>query len=342
LQICPHDVAPFTGLCERYEQAGASIDAEVTTVFLAPPQTEPLPYAEYLGCENLQHTVALRKGLAKYALARWDLVVCHRYRPYWAVARSPLAANPVIVVAHEFGLLSRRQRRLNRRLFARNCCFAGVSEPVADELERVVGKAYVLPNVLDVGAAEAALLARAEALARLDLSPGPLTIGVVGRLHYKKRPQLALRAFQRLQATHPDSRLVFVGDGDREGLLAPGVHLAGGIPDAARLFNAFDVLLHPTQVEAFGMVVLEAMFAGVPVVTLRQGGPAHVLGELGAYAQEDTAEGFAAAMIDAARIDRDHLLGAGRERVLRMFSVSALGRALDHVLIDHPLRQRRV
>lgn len=332
LQICPHDVAPFGGLCERYEQAAASLDAEVTTVFLAPPEGPPLPKAEYLGFADLQDTGALRRELARYADKSWDMVLCHRYRPYWAVARSALANNACTVLAHEFGLLSRWQRRLSRRLFARRFHFAGVSPAVAAELGAVTGEASVLPNVLDVANAQARLRSRRDALGALGLGPGPITVGVVGRLHYKKRPQLALRAFKSFQAVHTDARLVFVGPGEQDGLAGPGVHFAGAVDGAAELLAAFDVLLHPTQIEAFGMVPLEAMFAGVPVVTLQQGGPAYVLGELGVYPRDDSAEAFAAAMLQAVELDSQALVAAGRERVLQMFSISALAGALDQLL----------
>ncbi len=346
LQICPHDSAPFGDLCRRYVQAAASIDIATTSVYLAPPEKQPLAYAEYLGFDNLADTAALRKALAPYGEHHWDMVLCHRYRPYWAVARSPLAQYPCVVLAHEFGLMDRWQRRLARQLFARQFKFTGVSPAVAAQLSRSVGRAGVLPNVLDPQH-DPALVDKSQALSALGLEPGPFTIGLVGRLHYKKRPDLAVQAFQVFRQSHPEARLVVLGAGDRneltpKGQSAPdmsapdmgGVHLMGVVPGAAKLFSAFDVLLHTAELEPFVMVVLEAMAAGVPVVTRRAGGPEYVLGDLGVYAAQPTAVAFAEALEKVLTLDRETYQNAGRHRIQDYFSIEALAKALEHLLID--------
>ena len=246
------------------------------------------------------------------------------------------------MVAHEYGLLKRWQRRLAWRLFARRFKFAAVAPDVAAELARVVGSASVLPNVLPD---QVPLLPKDEALHHLSLSPGPFTVGVIGRLHYKKRPYLALQAFAELQKKVPEARLVFVGDGDRSSLLVPErssskdaalepnhVTYAGRIANAAQLFSAFDVILHPAQVEAFGMVVLEAMAAGVPVVTPKQGGAAYVLGELGFYPAKDTPAELALALEQAMQADVMEYTRRCHTRVQECFSVDVLARGLEHLL----------
>ena len=334
LQICPHDLSPFSELCTRYAAAAQSLGLDMTTVFLSATDGPTMAGADYLDCADLADTNAVRRALSPYAGQSWDLVLCHRYRAYWAVVRSPLVKNPCVVLAHEFGLMARWQRRLNRRVFARDVRFAGVSPSVAADLSSAIGEAMVLPNVLDT--AGHTLLSRAEALAVMGLEPGPLTIGVVGRLHYKKRPGLAVQAFQAFAADHPQARLVFIGDGEGRARLeaqrTPNVHVLGSIPDAPQLFAGFDVMLHTVRREPFGMVVLEALFAGVPVVTLRQAGPQHILGDLGVYAEADTGHGFAAAMERSLEVDRDAYTAAGRARIEEYFSIAALARALDHLL----------
>ena len=333
LQICPHDTPPFDDVCVRYMEAGAAIGAEVTSVFLGAAADQPLQRAHYLNVNDLQNTGALRQALQTYSEQNWDLVLCHRYRAYWSAARTRLAQSPCVVLAHEFGLLERWQRRLNRRVFASQFSFAGVSQPVADELAAVVGFASVLPNVLNVEAAQAALLTRAQARAQLELPEDAFVVGVVGRLHYKKRPRLALEAFELFQRQVPDAHLVFLGDGDRSGLAAQGnVHIAGFVPHAARYMGAFDLLLHTARVESFGLVVLEALLAGVPVVAMASAGPGYVLGELGVFAEEDTAQGFASALQRAAIIDRSNFAEQAFVRVSERFSVPALGQALQGLL----------
>ncbi len=343
LQICPHDSAPFDTLCARYVEAGAVIGVEVTSVFLSAPSAQPLAYAEYLTAADLSRTAELRQALRPFAQQSWDLVVCHRYRSYWAVAKSPLARNPCVVLAHEFGLLKRWQRRFNRLAFARRFRFAAVSAPVARELAQVVGYALVLPNVLDLAAARGALLTREQARARLGLEPGAFVVGVVGRLHYKKRPALAAAAFRIFRRQHPGAQLVFFGDGDRQSLGTAedeaDVRILGFVPHASRYMRALDVLLHPAAAEPFGMVVLEAMSAGVPVVVLPHSGPHDILGDLGIYPAQDTPEGFAAALQRAVEIDREAYEREALQLISERFAVPVLAAKLDELMSQPGIAQ---
>lgn len=330
LQICPRDSLPFGDLCARYVAAVRRLDAEeVSTVFLAPPTGEPQAFATYLNVADLARTKRLTVRLEAHVETNWDLVICHRYRAYKAAISAGLGRNRCVVVAHEYGLLDGWRRRLERRLFAGNCQFAGVAPAVAAELG---DDALVLPNVLDVESAPQTLRSKEEALRTLGLTPGPLTIAVVGRLHHKKRPQLALRAFQLFARRHAGARLLFLGDGDERAALSAAagedVHLLGSVAGAARLFNAFDMLLHTRRAEPFGMVVLEAMYAGVPVVCVPGHGPEYILGELGYYSGNDSSEGLAAAMAQAARADRAALVARGTARVRQYFSTVTLARNL--------------
>ena len=119
---------------------------------------------------------------------------------------------------------------------------------------------------------------------------------------------------------------------------------AGGLPvvfcgfvaDARRLLSALDVmLLTAREVEAFGMVALEAMASGIPVVAGPAPGPQFVLGGCGYYYTEREAEPIAAALI---RVEQDLANGTlvermarGRERALREFSIAALAGRLDEL-----------
>jgi glycosyltransferase involved in cell wall biosynthesis len=86
-------------------------------------------------------------------------------------------------------------------------------------------------------------------------------------------------------------------------------------------------------VEAFGMVALEAMVAGVPVVSGPVPGPQFVLGRVGYYYASDDPEAIARTLDE---VRRDHGTGEGAERLargadraLREFSIAALARHLD-------------
>jgi len=75
--------------------------------------------------------------------------------------------------------------------------------------------------------------------------------------------------------------LVVVGGGQEGNALALQIHennleesvfLLGFEPEAARVMRAFDIFLLPSLTEAFGYVLLEAGFAGLPVVASHVGG----------------------------------------------------------------------
>ena len=254
---------------------------------LSPARGTPIDGCTYLNLTNLQQVRVAGRKLREAVQDTSSggvheapvLAICHRYRAYRVLRASGLKVPRTITVAHEFGFFRRFQRRLEQRLFARGVVFAGVSPAVQAELAETVLDPMCLPNALDLNAVREESLSRTDALDRLNVPESQaLTIGLVGRLVDKKSPELAIEAVRRLSAQEDAVRLLVLGDGPLRGELeqrAEGlpVTFLGFVPDAKRLFRAMDLLLLTSQeVEAFGMVALEAMAVGIPVVAgLRQG-----------------------------------------------------------------------
>ena len=86
--------------------------------------------------------------------------------------------------------------------------------------------------------------------------------------------------------------------------------------DLAALYRAADLLLFPSRYEGFGLPVLEAMSAGLPVVAAREGSVPEVAGDAAVYARAGDPEDFARAargiLSDPAA--RARLAEAGRAR----------------------------
>lgn len=108
-----------------------------------------------------------------------------------------------------------------------------------------------------------------------DVPPGRKLL-FVGRLDPRKGLRFAMRAFARLAVRYPDLSLIVVGDGpERDAIdeLPPDVrrrvHLKGKVTYEAlpTYHRASDIFISPaTGAESFGIVLVEAMAAGLPVV----------------------------------------------------------------------------
>ena len=204
------------------------------------------------------------------------------------------------------------------------------SRVIADDLAaNGVNAPLVLPNPIDGPALRRRLLDRAAARTALGVGGDGFVVGVVGRLHPKKDPARALRAFSRFRESQGDGTLVFVGDGglrpELEQAAGPGVVFAGFRDDATTLLRAFDVLLAcSTAEEAFGLALLEALAAGVRVIAADRPGPRFVLGDCATYFETD--DGLAEALQRAGAGLLRHDAEAGIERADREFSIAALAR----------------
>lgn len=103
---------------------------------------------------------------------------------------------------------------------------------------------------------------------------GKLNVLFVGRIEKRKGLKYLLGAFRRLKGRFPDTRLIVVGPGGRSHRLLghhnlEGVNFTGYVSyeDLPRYFKTAHVFCAPaTGAESFGIVLLEAMAAGAPVV----------------------------------------------------------------------------
>ena len=118
--------------------------------------------------------------------------------------------------------------------------------------------------------------------------PDQPIIFFVGRLEWEKGPDILVQAIPRVLADFPDARLILAGKGSytkqiismiQDEGLEESVQLAGFISDETRneLYAVADVAVFPSRYEPFGIVALEAMAAGTPVVVSDVGGLSEVV-----------------------------------------------------------------
>jgi glycosyltransferase involved in cell wall biosynthesis len=154
----------------------------------------------------------------------------------------------------------------------------------------------------------------------------------VCRLERQKGLDVAVRALAAVRATQPDVELVVLGEGPERGALGAlaqevGVplRLLGRAPDVAAWLRRASVLVHPVRWEGFGLAVLEAMVAGVPVVASRVSSLPELVvdGETGVLVEPDDPAALAAG-IERALAAPAQLGQAGRQRAREEFSVARM------------------
>jgi len=183
----------------------------------------------------------------------------------------------------------------------------------------------------------------------IGLQDGDTVLIAVGRLVRRKRMDALLRVLARLER---DAVLVIVGDGPlREELeeqakalgVQDRVRFAGFVSDERKfqLLEAADLFVYTTEHEGFGIVYLEAMYCGLPVVTYDNGGQREfVSDELGALVPEGNEEKFLEALRGI--IDDDARRASMSDSARRKAEEMELGSVAEEyvALYDELLRER--
>jgi glycosyltransferase involved in cell wall biosynthesis len=120
----------------------------------------------------------------------------------------------------------------------------------------------------------------------------------VCRLEPQKGVDVAIEALEHI----PDAHLVVLGEGPQraelERLAGPRAHLLGRVPDVAAWLRRAELLVHPVRWEGFGLALLEAMLASLPVVGTRVSSIPEIVvdGETGLLVPPDDPVALAAAV----------------------------------------------
>jgi glycosyltransferase involved in cell wall biosynthesis len=241
---------------------------------------------------------AIRKLRLLCREKRFSVAICHRYKPtyimYW-IART--GRIPILIsVMHDFRTLHRLSHKVFVYFLLRHrFIFAGVSDAIREDLYRdgwglKRSQVITLPNSIDVPETVNKQLDHKTAREQLNLSPEAFVIGTVGRLHSAKDHMTLIHAMALAIECRPDLQLVIIGDGALEDTLRRAiaqhrlegrVMLAGFIPEASRLMCAFNLYVSSSRKEPFGMVLLEAMAANLPIIATDVDGVPQVMGDCG-------------------------------------------------------------
>ncbi|OIJ69364.1 glycosyltransferase [Streptomyces mangrovisoli] len=273
------------------------VDSEVVTL------TNPGAVADGLAADGVPvHHLAMSGNRDLAALPRlvrlirsggYDLVHTHLYRAcvYGRLAARLAGVRAVVATEHSLGDTQMEGRRLGagvRALYLATerlgRATVAVSPTVAERLRRwgvPEPRIEVVPNGIDVDRFRFDPVRRHRTRQRLGLPEDAYVVGGIGRLAAGKRFDVAVRA---LALAPPDHWLLLVGGGPEESILRRAAHDAGVAdrvlfagerpylpdgspgPDLPSLASAMDLLVSPSPEEAFGLAIVEALAAGLPVL----------------------------------------------------------------------------
>ncbi len=341
LQICHTSKPPFADVARQWRVLFDDTPYRVVTVFLCGAEDEEV--ANLVGGDVIFMGYQSRdlRGLKRRQIAdirrlhrryRFRLLIGHRYKPIFIAAHIPRV--PLIAVSHGYGVYDGFFRRRFIRRQASRSLLLGVSDAVRDEVRNKLkrfprDRVQTLYNHVDLDRLRAGQYSRGEARQRLGLPEDGPIVGNVGRLHPHKDQATLIAAYARAAQSRDYAALAIIGTGTQESALreqardlglADQLYLLGWVPDAWRYFRAFDVFALSSRREGFGMVLLEAMAAEVPVVCSRVGGAPEVVGANGRLFPPGDVDALARLLrekVDAQQRD------AALERVARYFSDTA-------------------
>ncbi len=214
------------------------------------------------------------------------------------------------------------------------------------------GKIVRMRNGYDPSVFFTASLTREEVLSPYGVEPpfyeGKRIVLFAGKLARVKGVDVLLEAVSRYELADPPSVTLIVGDGDeRAALEAQAARLGlrtarflGNVlqPALCRLYNAADMSVVPSRSEGFGLVAVEAMACGLPVVASDVGGlPGIVNASNGALTAVEDAEGLANAILGVLR--KEESLGPSGLAAWRQEIASSVRAAYGQDCIIHELEE---
>lgn len=277
----------------------------------------------------------------RLAASDCDVIHVHHIHPALSAFVGRLPSSN-IYTEHGGGLLGggRVEKLVYRRFYRNYCRFIAISHemrrvmaavnPAADDRISVVHNGVDLERIDAVAAADYASLPE-------PFRTASFRVGIIGRLEAQKGIENFIEAAALIAREHEQAVFPVIGDGSlMESLKARAAALGigdrvlflGYRTDAIAILKRLDLLLFTSEYEPFGLVITEAMAAGVPVVALHKAGAVPEIindGVEGHVVRDGDARALAeqaSALLDDADL-RTHMAVSARARVESEFTMRA-------------------
>jgi glycosyltransferase involved in cell wall biosynthesis len=237
--------------------------------------------------------------LAKFLkVNNYDLVHVHLFpAQYWYVFARLLIKDKYPAVTTEHSSFNKRRNKLLYRLFESYiykkyekiiCISQAAMRELTSWQPAVADKTVMIYNGIDISKYK-----KARAYSRKELLPSvkkdSKLILMVASLTAKKDHQTLFKALKVLPSTY---ELVLVGEGPlklkylelvKYSGLVDRVHFLGHRFDVDKIMKTVDLFVHSSHWEGFGLVVVEAMASGLPVIASDVAGLTEVIGNAGMF-----------------------------------------------------------
>jgi glycosyltransferase involved in cell wall biosynthesis len=235
-------------------------------------------------------------------------------------------------------LVNRACASLSRRIHVRIVCCSEQSRSIHEKLGYAAEKLEVIPNGFDMEQMKPDPGARRSICEELGIPADAPLIGIAARFHPHKDYRNFIQAAARLREQIPEAHFLLCGDAISwqtsqlaEWIEAAGIrgccHLLGLRQDMPRLFAGMDISTTSSLVEAFPLVIGEAMACGTTCVVTDVGDSALIVGGTGKVVAPGDPEALAEAwrgLIEAGPEVRRRLGMAARRRVQQHFGLPAV------------------
>ena len=364
LQVCR--TTPLWGmdLFREISRAFADEKYEMTTLFLsnAPGYESYKGYDKYYGKllfwginrhRWYWRVIAICKLMRLFKENPFDIIISHHYKPMVIVELANISYGipKLYSVNHNTGNFRHRNRRIFvRKFLSKRWNFIAVSDAVKQDLLAAnIGlsedRLITIYNTIDAESLSKQQFSREEARKKIGIPEDCFVFGNIARLVPKKGHKFLIRAFAEIGREQPHCRLVIIGLGYFEGLLMhlsekEGVDgqvlIASGVAtEAFKYIKAFDVFVLPSLKEAFGIVLLEAMAARLPLIATDVHGVPEVVGDAGTLVPPSNIAALSQALRKVLQLtdeDRAQLGMRSYYRFHRNFSIERYHKAFQELV----------
>ena len=236
-----------------------------------------------------------------------DIIWAHTYLGAIISSKIQSFDIPFIVTVHFTGWINHTIPKLHKReglkAFKRATAVCAVSKFLKDHLENTFHiSCHLVPNFIDEDKFN---------LSSLDINLTRFELLAVGDLIERKNWKGILTIINRVKGKIPNCRLTVVGSGNKMSEISTliqkldldqNVRLIGHVDkhDMPSVYNDAHILVHTSNLETFGIVILEALFSGLPVIAYESGPIGEILhhSALGSVIAIGDEQSFERAIID--------------------------------------------